>query len=197
MLVNRTAGPPTPLPTPRPTPRPKPGPTPVLPYVYFQVPLGQEYSESCTFDPTTNTSTTPAYTVTLDNTRSNVAVGWEFTFFGQKGWASANPSSGTLGPGQVSSFQVIPSACPPPGITSTYQVTLHLSFPQGGSQPDIVLSDTISGPAPYVTFSINPTSAGPEWTCLDGAPPGGSIALSNTGNVATNWSVTARETVPG
>lgn len=150
----------TPTRTPRPTPRatatrstptstprsPTPTPRPITPHAALQVTQNRTYSESCTSAPAS------AYSVTLDNRDSNVPIDWQFSAAG--GWASASPSSARIGARQMATVRVSPSVCPIGAVSTTYQATLHLGFPYGGSQPDIALSDTIAGPAPHPALEV-------------------------------------------
>jgi len=148
---------PTPSPTParvlRPTPRatatrstPTPTPRPITAHAALQVTQNQTYSESCTSVPAS------AYTVTLDNRGSNVPLDWQFSAAGS--WASASPSHARIGAGQTATVRVSPGVCPIGADSTTYQATLHLGFPQGDSQPDIALSDVISGYLPYPALVV-------------------------------------------
>jgi hypothetical protein len=90
------------------------------------------------------------YTVTLRNT-GNVPVTWRFDpvqFNGAPNnqWATASKTTGTVGVNGTDSVVVTPNPalCPPPGATWTGLAYLRLSFPQGGSQPDLALTDNIT-----------------------------------------------------
>jgi hypothetical protein len=169
------------------------------PHVNLVVSANRAVSETC------NGSAAPApYTITLDNSRSNVAVNWTWTpplvNEAPYVWASASPPGGTAPAGQTAQFVLSPifgPSCPPPGGTYLMHSSVHLGFPQGGTEADIALTDSITGPAPFVNFSINPTSASPADCNTNGftAPPPVTVTLSNTGNVAATWQVSIRETL--
>ena len=137
---------PTNTPTPKPTntPTPKPTSTPI-PHVDLAV-QNQAFSETCTNTPPI------AYTITLDNRGSNVPIHW--LFVASDGWATASPSSSTVGAGNVSTILVSPNVCPIGSDATVYQATLVLSFPQGGSQLNPQLTDTIFGPHPLADLQV-------------------------------------------
>ncbi|HEX9414913.1 MAG TPA: hypothetical protein VF916_15520 [Ktedonobacterales bacterium] len=169
--ATRTSTPRSPAPTPTPTPRP------ITPHAALQVTQNQTYSESCTSAPAS------AYTVTLDNRGSNVPIDWQFSAAG--GWASASPSTARIGAGQTATVRVSPSVCPIGADSTTYQATLHLGFPQGGSQPDIALSDTIAGPAPYPALVVTQNQSAYA-SCYP--PASYTITVNNLGgNVPVTW----------
>jgi hypothetical protein len=200
MQIAGGASPATPSPTPTPTPRaaathtpvptpriPTPTPRPIPPHAALQVSQNRTYSESCTSVPAS------AYTVTLNNRGSNVPIDWQFRAAG--GWASASPSSARIGAGQTATVRVSPSVCPIGNAATTYQATLHLGFPQGGSQPDIALSDTIAGPAPHPALVVTQNQNYYCVNCLGGTY---AVALSNTGgNVPVQWQFVPTETNNG
>jgi hypothetical protein len=105
-------------------------------------------------------------------------------------WAAANPSDGSVAPGQTASFVMTPSWPMPCGGT-TYHASVQLSFPSGASQADIPLTYDGTGPAPYskvVLVSGNVTMTQP---CPTGgsAPPPFTFAIKNTGNATAYVSV--------
>jgi hypothetical protein len=119
------------------------------PNASLRVTQNQNFSDVCTAVPPEGYLYPDSYTVTLDNTGSNVAVTWQFQPSGTDAygnvWASASPSSGTVSAGQVATFSVNPDQGVCYGANSyNGTATLALSFPQGGWQPNIALTDTIS-----------------------------------------------------
>jgi hypothetical protein len=191
---------PTPTPTPRPVPRaaathtpvpapriPTPTPRPIPPHAALQVSQNRTYSESCTSVPAS------AYTVTLDNRGSNVPIDWQFRAAGS--WASASPSSARIGAGQTATVRVSPGVCPIGNAATTYQATLHLGFPQGGSQLDLALSDVIAGPPPHPALVVTQNQ---NYSTANCPSTGYTVALSNTGgNVPVQWQLVPTETDSG
>jgi hypothetical protein len=181
-LVHFTCAP-TPTPVP-PAPTRTPTPPPAHANLVVSAP-NKNASENCNGGPAA------PYSITLNNTGSDVSVGWQFVAAG--GWAIASPSSNTIGAGQTATVQVTPSVCPSPGTATTYQATLHLSFPQGGSQPDIQLSDVINGPPPVVNFVASFQATGNQRfndTCypINSTLPAITVTLDNTlSNVPVSW----------
>jgi hypothetical protein len=142
-----TPVPPTPIrPTPTPTVTPTITPPPPAPNLF--VTSNSDFSQGCNqYQPVPS-----PYTVTLKNT-GNVAVTWSFDPVQLNGapnttWASASKSTGTVAAGGgTDSFDVIPapSSCPSTvDATWTGLAYLRLSFPQGGSQSDLALTDNIT-----------------------------------------------------
>jgi len=177
---------------------PTPPPTPIPPHASLVVSQNLNFSEHCNGD----TAPTP-YTVTLNNSGSNVAVGWQFAPNNGSGipypWANASPPSGTLEAGQMVQFTISPllgPSCPPVNGTFLMHASLQLSFPQGGSQANIALTDNVTGPAPYANLQVTSPS---NWQyygeqCDIFSPPESSytpsynITLDNTGsNVSVSW----------
>ena len=175
-----TAPSPTATPDPTVTPRPVPSPTPVPPpQVHLVVAQNQDKSETC--------ATTPPgpYTVTLDNQGSNVPVIWRFN--GANGWATANPSSGTIKAGKTAEFTVTPTVCPIGSTATVERATLHLSFPRGGSQGDITLTDEVLGPPPIANVRVTQNQDASVYISC-GAPTLYTITMNNLGgNVPVGW----------
>jgi hypothetical protein len=146
----------------------------------LKVTQNQNASETC------SGPVAPPYTVILDNTASNISVGWQFDAASYSSWASATPASGTVPVGQTASLQVIPNTCAAAGQTHTYQATLHLSFPQGGSEPDIALMDATTGPPTPPQLTVNYT----QITIGGACGPTGTVTLGNTGQQTLTWSAT-------
>jgi hypothetical protein len=102
---------------------------------------------------------------------------------GAPAWATANPSDGSIAPGQTASFIMTPLTAMPCGGAS-YQASVQLKFPSGASQPDIPLSYTGMGPVAQsnvvlVSGSLNITQVCPT----NGAtPPPFTFAIKNMGN---------------
>ena len=157
---------------------------PPAPHANLVVSANQNYSETC------NGSPAAPYTVTLSNAASNVTVGWTWT--PASTWATASPASGTVSAGQSASFNVSPTICPSPTQATQAHASLNLSFPQGGSQPSISLTDTITGPAPHANLQAQYSQADSCTSTPDGPFPGDvAITLVNNGNVPVTWTFTS------
>jgi hypothetical protein len=153
------------------------------PHVNLLITRNQNYSEQC------SGASAPVYSFTLDNTGSNVAVGWQFSAAGN--WAAASPASATIGAGQVQTVQTTPHVCPAINTSQKYQAVLNLSFPQGGYEGNLALSDTISGPGPRVNFIVT-SNQHVTLACVlvsgNWVPPSYTITYDNTGsNVPVTW----------
>ena len=189
-----------------PTPTVSPTPTPLSPWADLRITSNQDMQVLC------GTAPQP-YTITLLN-EGNVPVTWTGLFnFGALGptgfsrltplsgvqWATSNPASDTVAPGETGSLEVTPTsaiACP----GGTARGSLTLTFPAGGAQPDIQL--TYSGvtalPTPTPKPSGKPVKPAPNLVvtanqnaqlgCLV-AQPSYTISLANTGNVPVAWNV--------
>jgi hypothetical protein len=149
----------------------------VPPHVALMVTHNQSARQNCTGSPA------PAYTVTMNSATSNVPVGWQFSAIG--GWATASPKSAVVAAGKTATFQVSPIVCPASGITTTYEAALNLSFPKGGSEADIQLTDRITGPAPFANLVVTRNqNASTHCTIGDNY----TIDINNlTGNVPVTW----------
>lgn len=157
---------------------------PSAPHANLVVSANQNDSETC------NGSPAAPYTVTLSNAASNVAVGW--TWAPASAWANASPASGTVSAGQSASFNVLPTICPSPAQTTQAHASLNLSFPQGGSQPNISLTDTITGPAPHANLQAQYNQLDSCTSTPDGPFPGDVlVTIVNNGNVPVAWTFTS------
>src|SRR5262249_20351101 len=128
------------------------------------------------------------------NAGGNVPVGWRFDAVngGGSSWAGATPASGTLAAGQTTTFQVSPQVCPPPGTTSADHPALHPSLPLGRAQPDLQVTDTMSGPPPLADLVITGNQDAPLEGCgyfgSSYFPPSPyTVTLANDGNVPVGW----------
>lgn len=176
-----TAAPdPTVSPQPTVTPRARPSPTPAPPpQVHLVVTQNQDNSETC------DTALPGAYKVTLNNQGSNVPVSWRFNAANR--WATASPSSGTIKAGKTAAFTVTPTICPVGLNATAEQAAVHLSFPQGGSQGDITLTDTIYGPPPIANVQVTQGRVASVYVSC-GAPASYTITMNNLGgNVPVAW----------
>lgn len=129
-------------------------------YTFAALALSDTITASVVFAPTLDgssshsqscTAPVDAYTVTLDNSRSNVAATWTFSAQervrdGQP-WATASPPGGTIPPGQRQTIQVIPdpnaTRCAATDAT-TYHATF--SFTGGGQRTQLTITDSITRP---------------------------------------------------
>jgi|GEM_PF-2483085 len=95
--------PPTPTPTPSPTPTPTPTPAPVINFIVMPTALSQSCSGSPPVQP---------FTITLDNTGSNVPVSWMITITDQdpamNTWATPSAWNGTVPAGQSATVTISP-----------------------------------------------------------------------------------------
>jgi hypothetical protein len=129
---------PTPTLTPTPTETPTPTPVPIVQFVVSPL------------DTTQTCNAVPAFTVTLDNTQSNVAVDWSVRAIenapgATTPWASADPSTGTVPAGGTASFVMTPDAqhvC-----TLQTQQIYHAQIDLTSGSGSITVSDTIN---PYL-----------------------------------------------
>jgi hypothetical protein len=160
------------------------------PHVNLRVTQNQTFAESCNGTPA-------SYAVTLDNSGSNVPVSWQFMpteYSGSTPWATSEASSGgTLAAFTTGALQIRPQAwtCPAVGTSRVRHATLTLSFPQGGSQPNIALTDTIRGPALRANLRIAPPgyqNYTENYPCGGTDPAPYTFTLDNTGsNVLVSW----------
>jgi len=130
----RTYSDPTFTPTDTATPTATPTTTPTAPHPNLVVSQNQDAISECIGGAT--------YMITIDNLSGNVPVTWQFVpteYSDATPWAHSSPPSGTLAAGQGASAITV-------SLQSwiqcyvTYHATLRLSFPIGGSQPDIPLT---------------------------------------------------------
>jgi hypothetical protein len=72
---------------------------------------------------------------------------------------------------------------PIPCSGKSYQASVHLTFPAGGSEPDIPLTYAGTGPAPYSNVVVTQNQDYSE-SCSAGVspPPPYTVTLANTGN---------------
>lgn len=99
-------------------------------------------------------------------------------------WADPSPLDGSVAPGRTASFVMTVRSPRVPCDGSSFHATVQLSFPSGLSQPDIPLSYSGYGPAPYsnvvlTSGSLNLTEACPA---SGSAPAPFTFAFKNTGN---------------
>jgi len=99
-------------------------------------------------------------------------------------WADPSPQNGSLAPGRIADVVMTVRAPRVPCDGSSFHATVQLSFPSGLSQPDIPLSYSGYGPAPYsnvvlTSGSLNLTEACPA---SGSAPAPFTFAFKNTGN---------------
>jgi hypothetical protein len=125
-----------------------PAPTPT-PHVVFHVSSAPTAQDCLTLnDPL------PPVTVTLDNTGSNIVVGWQVTiqesiYTGVK-WAAASASAGSVPAGQVATLSLMPTSGPSGVCHTVYGATYHaiIQLTSGGTGTYTV-ADTIT-PYPYL-----------------------------------------------
>jgi hypothetical protein len=156
LLAYGSLGGATPTPPVDATPTPRTGSTPTT----LPIPLITFTGTPLTLIQDCGASTKPvtSFTVTLDNTGSNVSVSWQVATItetvGKSGhiWSSASPVSGTVPEGGVATLTISPesSIC----IDSqsivpdaTYHVTVKFS-PAGSSSGSVTIADTIKSPIP-------------------------------------------------
>jgi hypothetical protein len=142
------------------------------------------------------TNPLPAFSVTLDNTQSNVAVNWSI---GATNWGSASPTAGTVPAGKTATLTITPDAklCSSlgPGSQATaFQATV--SGTAAGQTKKLSITDTVTPIRAVVNFSASPLTFAQDCNSTPQLP-GLSIALNNTGsNVAVQWQVSITQTDP-
>jgi hypothetical protein len=186
----------TDTPTATPTPAPTATATPVPPHPNVVVTQNQDMRPACV-DPTNS------YTVVLAN-NGDVAASWHVDIptvqvlvppsrpagqplFSPRSsspwWAWAQPTDGSVAPGQTASFTMNPDWGMPCGGT-TYHASIQLTFPSGASEPDIPLTYAGIGPLPYSQIDLVGSSTDLSQPCPDptATPPPFVIAFKNSGN---------------
>ena len=144
--------------TPTPTPNPSQSPTPTQPPAkstatptpHMALTFKPQSAEQNCLLPSTVLS---PITVTLDNSASNVAVSWTASIsetVGTSGviWASASPSSGTIGAGKIVQVVVTPDSKLCTNSQSVVpDATYHVVFHYGSGQ-QLTFSDLVHSPVP-------------------------------------------------
>ncbi len=125
---------------------------------------------------------TAPYTVVLVN-GGTVTASWYVSVAGYPNWATVKPQSGSIAPGQTTSFvMTVVSSMPCDG--SMYKADVQLDFPAGTTQLDIPLTYAGTGPSRHsnvilVSGSLNMTQACPASGV---APDSYTFAIKNTGD---------------
>lgn len=143
------------------------------------------------------------YTVTLDNTKSNVPIMWNLSNVENapdaEPWATVVPTLGgaqTLGAGQSQQLTVTldQSVCLSGG-TTTYTATISATSPDGTvSYGSEVLKDAVSV---GTVAAMGLDSASTSQSCSGPSIGSYQVTIKNTGNVALSWVYAATEQVGG
>lgn len=150
-----------------------------------RVTQNQNFSPTCTND-------YPAkWTVQLTNT-GTITVSWQVVFPPHPNldqpWGTASPSSGSLGPGQSGSFVMSQYGGLMPCGNDTDKASVHLTYPAGSWQPDLLLTYVGVGPIPESNVVLTSGSLTNSEACPASgtAPAPFTFAIENTGN-AIGW----------
>lgn len=140
------------------------------------------------FNPQCSNGDTPTWSVQLTNV-GTMTVSWQAVFpiiqnNDKPYWGTAQPDSGSLGPGQSSSFVMSQSGGLIPCGGDTYKASVHLTYPAGSWQPDLPLTYAGVGPIPMSNVKLTSGALNNKEACPASgvAPAPFTFTIQNTGD---------------
>lgn len=140
------------------------------------------------FNPQCSNGNTPTWSVQLTNV-GTMTVSWRVVFpiiqnSDKPYWGTAQPGSGSLGPGQSSSFMMSQSGGLIPCGGDTYKASVHLTYPAGSWQPDLPLTYAGVGPVPMSNVVLTSGALNNTEPCPASgvAPAPFTFTIQNTGD---------------
>lgn len=157
-----------------------------------------QVTQNQNFNPTCTNASPSTWTVQLTNT-GTLTVSWQAVFPPHPNedlpWGQAQPSSGTLGPGQSGSFVMSQYGGLMPCGSDVDKASVALTYPSGSWQPDLPLTYVAVGPIPESNVVLTSGSLTNSEACPASgvAPTPFTFAIENNGNAIAVPDITTQD----